>query len=156
VCVSKEKKKILNCLESASLSDMTTTDYNSSCLHVLPMNKINLRDLTAYLDKWSDKYERLIAFKPTGWTYSAKGSSKLTEIRPSVAGCVSLYGIPYSEHSSFVELGQAVKGWRPSKVIPTVNIGSPQKRAEMQRTFSSWLEGEVSRTRPSLVQSKLV
>ena len=155
MCVSKEKKHILNCLESACMSDMVTTDYNSSCLHVLPMNQINLRKLTAYLEKWSGKYQRLVAFRPTGWTFSER-SSRLAEIKPSLAGGVSLYAIPYSEHSSFMELSHAVKGWRPSKVIPTVNLGSRHKIAEMQRMFSSWLKTEGSRTRPSLVQSKLV
>ena len=156
VCVSKEKKSILNCLESASISDMITTDYSSSCLHVLPMGKINHRDLSTYLNKWDGKYSKLIAFKPTGWTHSGKASFSLSDIKPAESCGVSVYGIPYSEHSSYVELKQAVQGWRPSKIIPTVNNGSPHKRAEMQRTFSSWLEQPIFTTRPSLLQSKLV
>ncbi len=134
---------------------MLTTDYNASCLHVLPMNKINLRDLATYMDKWKGKYSKLLAFKPTGWTHSGKASSKLSDIKPAQMGGVSVYGIPYSEHSSYAELRQALQGWHPVKVIPTVNNGSPHKRGEMQRTFSSWLESSLPKTTPTLVQTKL-
>lgn len=43
ICVSKEKKAILNCLECPGLSESLTTDYTKSCLHILPMAKLNLR-----------------------------------------------------------------------------------------------------------------
>ena len=43
MCVSKEKKAILECLESPAILDSLTSDYNQSCLHVLPMGKLNLK-----------------------------------------------------------------------------------------------------------------
>lgn len=43
ICVSKEKKAVLDCLECTSLSDSLTTDYSKSCLHILPMAKLNLK-----------------------------------------------------------------------------------------------------------------
>lgn len=42
ICVSKEKKAVLDCLESTHLSNSLTTDYSKSCLHVLPMAKLNM------------------------------------------------------------------------------------------------------------------
>ena len=36
-------------------------------------------------------------------------------------GNVKVYGIPYSEHSSFTELRDCVAALRPSKLVPTVN-----------------------------------
>lgn len=116
------------------------------------MGKLNINELSLYLDKWKAKFSKLVAFKPTGWTYSGR-TSNLSNIKPSVGERVSIYGIPYSEHSSFTELRQSVQGWKPLKIIPTVNIGSPHKRAEMQRTFQSWMD--QSDPCPSLVQSKL-
>lgn len=43
ICVTKEKKAVLVSLEDPSLSELLTTDYNKSCLHVMPMAKLNLR-----------------------------------------------------------------------------------------------------------------
>lgn len=42
ICVSREKKAVLDCLDCPALSDVLTTDYSQSCLHVLPMAKLNL------------------------------------------------------------------------------------------------------------------
>ena len=50
-----------------------------------------------------------------GWSYQKKGLQTRRE------GNVTIYGIPYSEHSSFVELRDCVKRLRPKRIIPTVN-----------------------------------
>ena len=41
ICVSKEKKSILNCLEWPELQSLLTTDPLTACVHVLPMKKLN-------------------------------------------------------------------------------------------------------------------
>ena len=50
-----------------------------------------------------------------GWSYQKKGLQTRQE------GKVTIYGIPYSEHSSFAELRDCVKRLRPKRIIPTVN-----------------------------------
>ena len=52
---------------------------------------------------------------PAGWSYQKKGLQTRRE------GKVTIYGIPYSEHSSFAELRDCVQRLKPKRIIPTVN-----------------------------------
>ena len=84
------------------------------------------------------RYDHVLAFKPTGWTFADKMTS-LDNIKPTVRGAVTLYGIPYSEHSSFDELKWFISKLKPLKIIPTVNIGSKDSRDQMEKHFKEWL-----------------
>ncbi|XP_073412727.1 DNA cross-link repair 1A protein isoform X2 [Dendrobates tinctorius] len=138
VCMSQDKYKTMQCLESAEIRALVTTDWHSTALHVLPMMQVNFKGLAAHLNKFSGKYDRVLAFKPTGWTYS-DGCSSVAEIRPEVRGKITMYGIPYSEHSSFSEMKRFVQFIKPQKIIPTVNVGSWKSRTAMERYFAEWL-----------------
>ena len=48
-------------------------------------------------------------------------------------------GIPYSEHSSFMEMKRFVQWLQPLKIIPTVNNGSWAGRKAMEKVFGEWL-----------------
>jgi DNA cross-link repair 1A protein len=80
-----------------------------------------------------------MAFRPTGWTYkgqnystnstteeilSTPSSFTIDTITPtfSTPKC-QIFGVPYSEHSSFRELAAFVMSLNVKKIIPTVNIG---------------------------------
>lgn len=41
ICVMRDKKNVLDCLEDVSLRNRISLNFNDSCLHVLPMNKLN-------------------------------------------------------------------------------------------------------------------
>lgn len=138
VCMSQDKYKTMQCLESEEIRALVTTDWHSTALHVLPMMQVNFKGLFAHLNKFSGKYDRVLAFKPTGWTYS-EGCSSVTDIRPEIRGKVTMYGIPYSEHSSFSEMKRFVQFIKPQKIIPTVNVGNWKSRSAMEKYFAEWL-----------------
>ena len=96
-------------------------------------------------------FTAIVAFKPTGWTVApppSDGSSGWRENRsarepvPTRAGVmltcvrrgnVTVYNVPYSEHSSFGELRECVQFLDPLRIIPTVNCRS---RADSDRINS--------------------
>eukprot|EP00794_Sanderia_malayensis_P008677 gene8676-9613_t len=136
ISAKADKKRILNCLSWKDLDHRLTSDWHTAQVHVLPMNSINADSLQKHLDMHK-QFKKIVAFKPTGWTFS-KGISDVKKIKPKTTYCISIYGIPYSEHSSFSELELFVKHFKPKKIIPTVNVGSVMKRNQMQRILNEW------------------
>ncbi|XP_070708005.1 DNA cross-link repair 1A protein [Pempheris klunzingeri] len=138
VCLSRDKYNTMCCLESEEVRQRITTDWKAAQVHVLPMMQLSFKKLQDYLSRFSGQYDQLVAFKPTGWTFSQQVES-VGDIQPQISGNISIYGIPYSEHSSFLELKRFVQWLQPLKIIPTVNNGSWASRKAMERCFSEWL-----------------
>jgi DNA cross-link repair 1A protein len=67
------------------------------------------------------------------------GATQWPAPKKHYGGTVSVYGVPYSEHSSFGELEAFVRLMRPRRVVPTVNMGSAPQRDAMQQHFRRWL-----------------
>uniref|UniRef100_A0A8C7DID1 DNA cross-link repair 1A protein n=1 Tax=Oncorhynchus kisutch TaxID=8019 RepID=A0A8C7DID1_ONCKI len=132
VCLSRDKFNTMCCLESERIRQLITTDWKAAQVHVLPMMQLNFKNLQAHLSRFSRQYDQLVAFKPTGWTFSQRVEA-VEDIKPMVHGNISIYGIPYSEHSSYLELRRFVQWLRPLKIIPTVNVGSWASRKAMER-----------------------
>lgn len=139
VCLSRDKYNTMCCLESQEVRRRITTDWKAAQVHVLPMMQLSFKKLQDHLARFSANYDTLVAFKPTGWTFSQQAES-VEDIQPQVSGSISIYGIPYSEHSSFLELKRFVQWLKPLKIIPTVNNGSWESRKAMERCFSEWLK----------------
>jgi DNA cross-link repair 1A protein len=79
-----------------------------------------------------------VAFIPTGWEMSCK--NKISGgVNATFNGNITIYGIPYSEHSSFTELRRFVQFLKPAEVIPTVNVERSTKRTAMMKYFRQWL-----------------
>ncbi|XP_071793455.1 uncharacterized protein [Asterias amurensis] len=148
IFITKDKKNILDCLENDRLQSMLTLDKCASRLHVVTMATLSHQKLKPYLSKFSSHYNAVVAFKPTGWTHSGKRVS-LRHIKPSKSGPIAIYGVPYSEHSSFSELRRFVKFTRPVRIIPTVNMGSAKNRQEMNGYFEAWMNEKESASKGS-------
>ena len=88
-------------------------------------------------------YDRILAFRPTGWTFSEKLKS-VNDIKPSIRPNVTLFGVPYSEHSSFDELKMFITALQPKNIIPTVNVGSKDSRDQMNEYFKEWTQASDS------------
>ncbi|XP_068610800.1 DNA cross-link repair 1A protein [Brachionichthys hirsutus] len=138
VCLSRDKFNTMCCLESEQIRRCVSTDWKAARVHVLPMMQLTFKKLQDHLTRFSSQYDRLVAFKPTGWTFSQQVES-VQDIQPEISGNISIFGIPYSEHSSFLEMKRFVQWLQPLKIIPTVNNGSWDGRKAMEKCFSEWL-----------------
>ena len=145
VCVSREKRAVLDLLDLPE-SDMgrLTTNPKEANFRVVPMMHVRMDILKERLEAEAGKYDRIVGFRPTGWSTAGKGSAghgdqaTLTasgEVVRTVrsmgkrqgSGNAVIYSVPYSEHSSFGELRSFVQWLRPAELIPTVgNDGGPK------------------------------
>lgn len=141
IYANNSRRRILQSFGWPDLSTNLCTKAIDTCLHVLPISSLRYETLKDYLKNHVNQYAAVLAFRPTGWTYSEGLGRELDLIRPSTRGNITIYGVPYSEHSSFTELRDFVEFLKPDKIIPTVNVGNPDNRDKMQSYFREWLKG---------------
>jgi DNA cross-link repair 1A protein len=148
------KTKLLLMQENPELTDRLTDDPWKTCLHVVRMGDLGLDTLKKYLEVYTPRYKCVVAFRPTGWTFKGGSTGNqpdhdqenedvlrnvtLTGANEDYSICI--FGVPYSEHSSFSELEAFVRGIQVRKVIPTVNVGQERSRKEMDVHFQQWLQ----------------
>lgn len=111
----------------------------------------------AYLKSLSPRFTSVIAFRPTGWTFRATkaqetemeiGSLSQVTMPPldrrlvlqpgHSSPTVKIYGVPYSEHSSFRELASFIASLDINHVVPTVNNESEKARNRMAMYLNKW------------------
>jgi DNA cross-link repair 1A protein len=135
VYVDKARYKILSALNwPRERVAMLTTNKEESCLWVVPLGHINFKKIQAYLggsDKVfsKKKYDRVVGFRPTGWTHSGKSGSSI--VNSQTRGSFTVHGIPYSEHSSFGELVDCLDCLKPKRIIPTVSASKSQEQVDL-------------------------
>eukprot|EP00850_Spirogloea_muscicola_P000269 SM000001S04671 [mRNA] locus=s1:1646761:1649707:+ [translate_table: standard] len=137
IYVDKRRERVLGALDWPELQAYLTSDASTTPLHVVPIGYLRPPRLKSYLQNHAS-FTAILGFRPTGWTYSEKIGAKLELIQPQRWGPVTVYGIPYSEHSSCTELKEFVQHFKPEKIIPTVNVGSPASRERMNGLFRQW------------------
>jgi DNA cross-link repair 1A protein len=114
------------------------------------------------------RFTHAVALRPTGWTYRAPRHSAAGGPRAATAPTLAavlhgpawkspfsaadltpqrgstpraaIYGVPYSEHSSFRELCAFACALRINRVVPTVNVGSAKTRERMRWWVERWAE----------------
>eukprot|EP01137_Pigoraptor_chileana_P015853 Opistho-2@5450 len=114
---------------------MFTTDWRESSVHVESWGTLgemapggwtflpNFKALSDMLDHYAPKFNRVVAFVPTGWTHLFKANEDSNGVRYSVqqkGDNLLVYSVPYSEHSSYSELREFVGALRPVRIVATV------------------------------------
>ncbi|XP_043723364.1 DNA cross-link repair protein SNM1 isoform X1 [Telopea speciosissima] len=140
IYANSSRRRILKSFSWPELSGKLCSHGEETPLHILPMSSLRPETLKQYLVTYMHQYTSVLAFRPTGWTYSEVTGNHLNLIRPRSSGNVTIYGVPYSEHSSFLELREFVQFLKPDKIIPTVNVGNAAHRNQMQSYFQEWLK----------------
>ncbi|DBA94095.1 TPA: DNA cross-link repair 1A protein [Trebouxia sp. C0004] len=109
------KKRVMEWCEMPKADmDCLVSKESAAQIHVVFMGQ-GLQPEALEQRRLKGDYAKIVAFRPTGWSYQKKGLQTRRE------GNVTIFGIPYSEHSSFAELRDCVKRLRPKRIIPTVN-----------------------------------
>lgn len=174
-CMDSRKYRVYAQLEDPELHSMLTRSPSAS-VHVTNLHAINgeaLRDVVAALRTHGHDFTHAVAFRPTGWTY--KPPAGMDTVSPSLDRLIQwnqsrsftfhnllptrdstpdymIYGVPYSEHSSFFELTAFALSTRYDRIIATVNVGSPASRAKMAKWFEKWMLEKRRREKLGLVQ----
>ncbi|KAK0530048.1 DNA cross-link repair protein PSO2/SNM1 [Tilletia horrida] len=162
-CPSPRKYDVYGKLEDPELHELLTRDPAEADVFVTNLSAINgqgLHDLVAELRTQGHDIKRAIAFRPTGWTYKPPAGIDTTapDLRRLIAWNQSrtfgpdrlfptrdssreyqIYGVPYSEHSSFFELTAFALSLDYDRIIATVNVGNPASRAKMEKWFERWM-----------------
>ncbi|KAI8997297.1 DNA repair metallo-beta-lactamase-domain-containing protein [Pilobolus umbonatus] len=156
IYVTDIKKRILLCQENQELTSMLTNNPYEAQVHVISLREIRPDNMSKYHLDHQHKFQRLLAFKPTGWTYKSTKietsdmklsplshiitppTDRTLHLSPSYhTNRIKIYSVPYSEHSSFRELASFIASLNIRQIIPTVNI---QQVQEMAIYFRRWEE----------------
>ncbi|KAI0287810.1 DRMBL-domain-containing protein [Russula brevipes] len=164
------KAAILRCQSDPELHEMLTTDPFSANVHLVPLGVVTSDRLKEYISRWNGHWTKAVGFRPTGWTYSPPAGTSAT---PSIASILArpphreftyahlrpargstptaqLFGVPYSEHSSFFELTCFALSLDWARIIATVNVESAASRAKISAWIARW-EAERKKRPPGVV-----
>ncbi|KAL7553827.1 hypothetical protein ACHAWF_017172 [Thalassiosira exigua] len=149
VYVDSRRYRILSSLEwPKERMNIFTTRKSETNLWVVPLGSVNFKQMRDYMDEGNNNkvftapYGRVVGFRPTGWTYSARDKNQRTLpggrpkpgrnlISSKTSGRYSVHGVPYSEHSSFPELVDCLRCLKPKKIVPTVSVSKSEEQIKL-------------------------
>lgn len=124
------KRAILNELEWPQLASRLTSDPKETPLHIVSMALLSKTKLSDYRQQFGTKYTHVLGIRPTGWSFkSAESTGEEPSLEPpkdalnvtKMRDDAHIWAIPYSEHSSYAELGAFLRAIRSEKIVPTVD-----------------------------------
>ena len=133
VYIGKAKRPVMDAIGLApeEKSAMTFDDSRTN-LHVVPMGSTSFMKMASILKYYKKRFDTVIAFRPTGWTFSANAKTRRATARRQ-RGKLVQYGLPYSEHSSLNELRAFVDFVQPRIIFPHVGNDGGEKTQHMLR-----------------------
>ncbi|KAG0745802.1 hypothetical protein G6F57_001772 [Rhizopus arrhizus] len=143
------------------LQSMITENPSEAQVHVVSLRDIRADIMANYLWDLREHFESLIAFKPTGWTYKST-NTEATEMKHASLSYVitppsdrslnlipfydsrniKMYGVPYSEHSSYRELASFIASLDIKEIIPTVNTTQKDKQLHI---MDRWQQDKLAK-----------
>ncbi|KAI0035352.1 DRMBL-domain-containing protein [Vararia minispora EC-137] len=158
VYCDSRKAAILRCQQDPDLHTLLTKDPYTAGVHLVPLSVITSDRIKEYTERWKGHWDKAVGFRPTGWTYTPSAGA---DSSPSVASVIAkqphrqfgpmhlrpmrnstatyqLFGVPYSEHSSFFELTCFSLSLDWTRIIATVNVGSEASRVKISAWISRW------------------
>jgi DNA cross-link repair 1A protein len=132
VYVDPARHRILSALDwPRERMNLLTRDRAETCIWVVPLGHINMKKMPEYLSSANSKpfaprYDRVVGYRPTGWSMPSKPGAGLVSTRSS--GNLAIHSVPYSEHSSFPELVDCLACLRPARIVPTVNVSTSDEQ----------------------------
>jgi DNA cross-link repair 1A protein len=143
VWCSPAKRRVLGLLDlPAEHTALLADNAHEAQLHVCSWGLQPEQLEKQYLGQPGCQWEQVVGFRPTGWT-SRRGPG----LPCWREGRAAVYGVPYSEHSSWADLRACVAALRPRRIVPTVGAATPaQARAVVDR-FADLMDLRGDRSR---------
>lgn len=148
--VTAQKMKTLQKLEldcSIEETFIVSKDPQLVRIVVVSMGELQYNRVNELQKYAIDDDTKLYCFRPSGWSFTK--NTNVQSLKPSVYGNVSIYGVPYSEHSSFSELEEFVQFLRPKRLIPTVNCDDEQNVRKMIGLLDRYTEHSTNKSKIS-------
>ncbi|KAF1807583.1 DNA repair metallo-beta-lactamase-domain-containing protein [Mucor lusitanicus] len=164
IFVTDQKRAILETFHDQELSALLTDQCKEAQVHVIPLGHIQAENLEAYFHSLQPYFTQMIAFRPTGWTFRASSDPQMQQQQRSLESIirarppdlsastlkpiydtplVKIFGVPYSEHSSFRELALFIASLDIRRIVPTVNVYSEKSRLKMSLLFEKWHRDKI-------------
>ncbi|CRH01546.1 DNA repair metallo-beta-lactamase protein, putative [Plasmodium relictum] len=132
----KKKKIIESFINNRNILNRITNDKLEAQIHIVDINyscifpKIDKNKLLNLMDEEIEReFDFFYYIIPTGWTKKYSFYEKNN---------ISVFLIPYSEHSNLLELINFVKSIKPCNIVPTV-FSNPKEKLKILNIFNSYL-----------------
>jgi DNA cross-link repair 1A protein len=116
------KRAILTALNWPELTRRLTDDPNATPFHIVSMALLSKQKLNDYRGTFKGRFTHILGIRPTGWSFSKNGGDAAVGMAlPAIDYLATVWSVPYSEHSSYAELAQFLRGVAFRRVVPTVD-----------------------------------